>query len=573
MDRDILMREMCRNRIISNDYIDIISNLGDYRSELLTEGGDSCYQYINENFLVIYNIRNENTDYSITRYGYRAIPGLYSLAADMTAVDETGATRLKAIPALSLRGNNVIIGFIDTGIDYRHPAFRYSDGESRILAIWDQTIQTGNMPYDIDYGSEYTKEMIDEALRSSDNPFEIVPSRDRNGHGTFMAGVAAGNMDMENNFTGVADQAGIAVVKLKEAKQNLKDYYLIREGVAAYQENDIMMGVKYLRQLALSYRRPIVICIGLENNLGSHSGESFLSEYLNIVCRAFGNMLVVPSGNMANARKHFAGSLTIDRREENVEIRVGENVRGFCMELWGNSPDIFSVSVMSPSGEAVPAIMGGIGNENIYDFIFEDTTVYVTYQMSVGYSGAELIFMRFEAPAAGIWTVRVFNTRQVNGIFHIWLPNTEFVGENTYFLRPEADVTVTSPGNSEEPMTAGAYNHYDGSIYLNSGRGYTRTERIKPDFVAPGVEVYGPLPNGRYGRVTGTSAAAALTAGTVALIVEWALNTGNYQLLQNENVKALLIRGTRQDANRTYPNTEWGYGKIDVYEAFLRLRE
>lgn len=571
MDNNISMREMCRNRIISNDYVDIITNLGDYRNELLTEGGDACLQYLTENFLVIYSRRSETTDYSITKYGYRAIPGLYSLA-DTTAVNEIGATRLSGIPALGLRGNNVIVGFIDTGIDYRHPAFRFSNGESRIISIWDQTIQSGNMPSGIDYGSEYTKAMIDEALRS-DNPLEIVPSMDTNGHGTFLAGVAVGNEDSENDFAGVAPGARIAVVKLKEAKQNLKDYYFIREDAVAYQENDIMMGIKYLRELALAQRLPIVICIGLQNNLGAHSGESFLSEYLNIVSRAFGNIFVVPAGNMANQRKHFQGNFTIDQKEADVEIRVGENVRGFALELWGNSPDVFSISITSPSGDVVPQIMGGISDEHIYDFIFENTTVYVTYQMSVGYSGAELIFMRFEAPAAGIWTVRVFNTRQVRGQFHMWLPNTEFVGDGTYFLEPEADVTVTSPGNAGGPITVGAYNHYDGSIYLNSGRGYTRNDRVKPDFVAPGVDVYGPFPNDRYGRLTGTSVATAMTTGAVALLVEWGLNTNNYQLLQNENVKALLIRGTKQEGNRTYPNTEWGYGKVDVYETFLRLRE
>ncbi len=571
MENNITMQNNCRERIISNDYVDIITNLGDYRNELLTEGGDSCLQYLTENFLVIYSRRSEATDYSITRYGYRAIPGLYSLA-DTTAVNEIGATRLKGIPTLGLRGNNVIIGFIDTGIDYRHPAFRFSNGESRIIGIWDQTIQSGNMPSGIDYGSEYTKEMIDEALRSQ-NPLEIVPSMDTNGHGTFLAGVAAGGEDSENDFTGVAPGAQIAVVKLKEAKQNLKDYYLVRDGAVAYQENDIMMGVKYLRQLALAKRLPIVICIGLQNNLGAHSGESFLSEYLNIVSRTFGIIFVVPAGNMANQRKHFQGSFTIEQKEDDVEVRVGENIRGFCMELWGNAPDLFSISITSPTGEVVPRIMGGIGNENIYDFIFENTTVYVTYQMSVGYSGAELIFMRFEAPAPGIWTVRVFNTRQVRGQFNMWLPNTEFVGDGTYFLEPEADVTVTSPGNAGGPITVGAYNHYDGSIYLNSGRGYTRNDRVKPDFVAPGVEVYGPLPNERYGRLTGTSVAAAHTAGAVALLVEWGLDNNYFQLLQNENVKAILIRGTRQDADRTYPNTEWGYGKLDVYETFLRLRE
>lgn len=572
MENNFAMRDRCRERIISNDYVDIITNLGDYRNELL-KSGDSCLQYLTESFLVIYNRRSEETDYSISRYGYRAIPGLYSLA-DTTSVNEIGATRLKNLPALGLRGDNVIIGIIDTGIDYRHPAFRFSNGESRIIRIWDQTIQTGNMPDNIDYGSEYTGEMINEALRA-DNPQDIVPSMDTNGHGTFLAGIAAGSEDDENDFTGVAPGAQIAVVKLKEAKQNLKDYYFVKEGALAYQENDIMMGVKYLRQLALSQRLPVVICIGLQNNLGSHSGESFISEYLNTVSNALGNMIVVAAGNMANQRKHFLGNLSIGEAETDVEVRVGDNVRGFCMELWGDSPDIFSVSIVSPTGEVVPRIMGGIGNENVYDFIFEDTTVYVSYQISVGYSGAELIFMRFEVPAAGIWTIRVFNTRQVRGRFHIWLPNTEFVGEDTYFLRPEANVTVTSPGNAGGPITVGAYNHYDGSIYLNSGRGYTRTDLVKPDFVAPGVNVYGPLPNNRYGRLTGTSVAAAHTVGAVALLVEWGLNNDYFQLLLNENVKALLIRGTNQEGagNRTYPNEEWGYGKLDIYETFLRLRE
>ena len=560
-------REHCRERILSEDYIDIITDIADYILDVLDLGEDYCRQVVNPSYNILYIPRSARNRYSIERFGYRSIPNLYSLA-DTTSVNEIGAIRVRNQPALSLRGQNVLIGFVDTGIDYTHPAFRYSNGESRIVGIWDQTIQTGNMPDGIDYGSEYTKEMIDAALRS-DNPLELVPSTDTNGHGTFIAGVAAGSEDAANDFTGVAPDAYIGVVKLKEAKQDIKDYYLIEDGAVAYQENDVMLGVRYLQDLADRINAPLVICLGLQNNLGGHSGESYLAAYLQAVTSQLGCSAVSAAGNMANRRRHFQGSFTENEEEMTVEIRVGENVRGFALELWGDSPDIYSISIISPSGEAVPRESPRLDESTVYDFVFEDTRIYIDYELSQGYTGAELIFMRFERPTQGIWTIRVFTQGVISGNFHMWLPNLEFLNENTYFLRPNPDITVTDPGNSIGVITVGAYNHYNNSIYLYSGRGFTRTNVIKPDIVAPGVEIYGPLPNNRYGRLSGTSIAAAHTAGAVALLMEWGLENESYVFLLNEIIKTYLIRGAvRQPSERTYPSREWGYGKLNIAATF-----
>lgn len=141
------------------------------------------------------------------------------------------------------------VGFIDTGIDYRNQVFRYSDGSTRIFRIWDQTVRSGKKPEGIGYGSEYTRVQINEALQQED-PLLVVPSMDTNGHGTFVAGVTCGSEDIANQFIGAVPLAEIAVVKLKEAKPYLRDFYFIPEGVPAYQENDIMMAVSYLDGLA-----------------------------------------------------------------------------------------------------------------------------------------------------------------------------------------------------------------------------------------------------------------------------------------------------------------------------------
>ena len=448
------------------------------------------------------------------------------------------------------------------GIDYTNPLFRYSDGSSRILRIWDQTIQDGTPPAGILYGSEYTKEQISQAL-TTEYPLQTVPTQDLNGHGTFLASVACGGEDVANDFIGAVPNAQIAVVKLKEAKQYLKDFFFVPEGVFAYQENDIMMGISYLDNLANERNLPLVICLAVGNSIGSHGKDGPLSTYLNFICTRRRRSVVTATGNEANARHHFQGHLAPDMEYEDVEISVEEDMSGFFVELWANSPELYEVAVISPTGEQLRKVEGAAGTSESFHFVFEGTTVMVDYRIEAKETASQLIYLRFVKPIKGLWIVRVYPENIVTGIYNMWLPMRQLTSGNVFFLRSNPEITLTSPGNARQVITAGGYHAVNQSIFTDSGRGYTVSGEIKPDFAAPAVNVYGAGLRDNYVTMTGTSAAAAITAGAVAQIMQWALVEQNNTTLSNAGIKNMLIRGAQKSNERSYPNREWGaYGNI-----------
>ena len=266
--------------------------------------------------------------YYVSRLGYNAVPKLYGLM-DTTSVEQVGGLTLQNQPVLPLRGQGVVFGIIDTGIAYDLPIFQNEDGTTRLIGLWDQTLEDGY----------YTKEQINQALMQKD-PYKAIPSRDENGHGTFLAGIAAGKYDAKADFTGIAVDASLAVVKCRQAKEYLREFYSVPEGVEAYSEIDIMRGVKYLTDLALSYRMPMVILIGLGTNQGGHDGRMPSSDYFSRISDIQGFSIVQAAGNEGNARRHYYGRVNEERPDE-AEIVVGENVRGFTMELIGNALNTF----------------------------------------------------------------------------------------------------------------------------------------------------------------------------------------------------------------------------------------
>lgn len=556
----------CRDITMSEDYVDLLIPL-----DGISKANGICGQVIGGMYEVQHWLLGEGQLLPSGNIGYYVIPKLYGLL-DTGSMEASGIPEIQNQPILALKGNGVLVGFIDTGIDYQNQVFRNLDGSSRIAAIWDQTIQSGDPPEGFLYGTEYTKQQIDEALES-ENPLVVVPSIDENGHGTFLAGIAAGSESEDGSFFGAAPKSMIAMVKLKPAKRYLRDFFFIKEGAEAYQENDLMAGMDYLRKLAEKLDMPLVIGIGLGTNQGSHFGLAPIEQLIRQISSVVGNIVVTAAGNETGRGHHYHGIYPSEQEYEEVEIRVGEEERGFSLEFWARAPEYYSIAIRSPSGEYTPRIVTRFTSSQVLDFVFEETKIYVDYRTVVQGEGDFLILIRFQNPTPGIWTIRVYNSLYINGNYNMWLPMHGFISPDTVFLRPSPDTTLTIPATTGNVIVTSAYNHVNGGIYINSSRGYPLSNIIKPDLAAPGVNVYGPLVGNRFGRMTGTSVAAAHMAGAAALLLEWALVRDNREILTTGDAIAFFIRGASRKPGVVYPNREWGYGTLDVYQVFERIRD
>lgn len=557
----------CRSKILSDDYFDVIV---DYPRRFEGNRNDFCYANVGNFYSIFYvnrqTIPNSNDYY----YDYRSMPKLYGLMQaggfDPGSLIASGITQVQRDP-LGLTGRGVVVCIIDSGIDYTNRMFRNPDGSSRILAIWDQTIQSGNPPEGFQYGTEYTREEINNALQFED-PFSVVPSRDEIGHGTTMAGVAVGSDGV--SYQGAAPNADIVAVKLKECKQYFRDFYLIPQDVPAYQENDIMLAVQYADSFAKFFSRPVVICLGLGTSYGDHAGNSALSRYLNAVAVTRSRAVVVAGGNEGNAAHHYQGS--VSSRESGasaaVEIRVDRGISGFLLEFWGNMPDIFTLSVRSPGGETINPVGLGIKESITYGFVYERSQVTISGMLVEPTTGEELVVIRIQDPTPGIWGIQVRAVGDIyNGTFNLWLPICQFLSAPVYFLEPTPYVTLTEPAMAAEVISVSTYDAANNSFYIDSGRGFSRTGAIRPDFAAPGVSV-----STDKGRESGSSLAAALTTGAVAQFMQWAVVEGNNRLVESREIKSYFVRGASRSLGMTYPNREWGYGRLDIEGVFESLR-
>ena len=548
-----------REKILSDDYYDLIVDFN-YPSGV-SPVEDFAVQPITGEISIIYANRSQ-----VIPMLYGLMPGTQGNSGgfDPTPLIRSGITRVQAQP-LNLTGRGVVLGFVDTGIRYEEPVFRREDGSTRILGIWDQTIQTGEPPQGILYGTEYKREQIDLALQS-ENPREIVPSYDENGHGTEIASVAAGSV-LGNGlqFVGAAPDAEIVVVKLRQAKPHLKEFYQVPQGAAAYAESDLLVALKYLESYAISLVRPLVICFGLGTNLGDHEGHSVLADYMNRIATMRSREIIACGGDQGNSAHHYIGSSAEGLTEtvDNVEIRVGNNVGGFTGELWGSVSANHAIAIRAPGGEVTPrADFKGQGSQE-FRFIFERTRIQVDHVLVEQSSGEELIFFRFLDPTPGIW---ISGGRVSESTFHVWLPLSDFLQREVYFLRPSPYTTLTEPSNAGDIITVTSYDDRNDSFYAESGRGYTRLGRIKPDICAPGVGVSTIL-----GNRTATGISAAMTAGAAAQFLQWAVVEGNRSFVETRELKNYLIRGARRSNDLSYPNREWGYGALDIAGTFAVL--
>jgi subtilisin family serine protease len=564
------MNSNCSNNIIDEAYSDFIADY-ELASDEVLASSEICFIEIDKTYTAIYIPKYLVPEKSLDAYGYKVFVRLLGLM-DEQSLEDSGVKKLRNISELNLRGQGVLIGIVDTGIDYTHKAFVNADGTSKIVSIWDQSIQSGNPPEGLYYGTEYTRDQINSALSSNDRGL-IVPSTDDIGHGTFLAGIVAGNEDQENEFSGVVPDAELVVVKLKPAKNSVRDFFMVSHEAICYQENDVMLGVKYLLDTAEKYNRPISICIGLGTSQGSHDTSGALSGYLSAVAQMEGVAVSIAAGNEGNNRHHYERLMLPGTDMDTVDLNVGPNEKGLYFEIWGAVPNTFGLELTSPGGEVVPIIVPRIKERREVTFIFETTRINIYFQLVGSRSGAQLVIVRFQNPTEGNWRIMIHKMDKTLSLhINIWLPISSFIGNETFFINSVPYTTLTSPANVDNPIVVTAYDNSNDSLYLNASRGFTRTARIAPSLAAPGVNMKGPFFGNGYTLMTGTSVAAAHTTGIAAMLLEWGIVKANLDHMDGTDVKNMLLRGAQRESSRTYPSQEWGFGILNVYGVFENLR-
>lgn len=555
---------------VSQEYSDIIIRYQQTPEILLAELNQYAPQIVDTQYSILHAPLSLQLA-TVEQIGYPAVPKLFT-PIDTVSLETAGILAVQNQPFLNLTGKGVLIGFLDSGIDYTHPAFRNPDGTTRILRIWDQTLPDGPAPSDLTYGTEFTQEQLNAALFSG-APLNTVPHRDEDGHGTSIAGIACGSPDPGSDFIGAAPDSRIIAVKLKPAKRYLRDYFVIPEDAVAYQETDLMLGVRYMVRISRALRLPLVICMSVGTNQGGHTGTTPLEEVLISAQFNAGIFAVAGTGNEVGQGHHYFGTISRAGEYTDVEILVEKETAGFSLEFWADAPELYSIGFTSPLGETIQQVQPRSNVAHEFNFLLENSQIHLIYSIVEMLSGSELALMRFVTPTPGVWRVRITNITHVNGQFHLWLPVTGLVDPGVRFFSPNTDTTLVIPSSADAIITTGTYDAFSGSMFRSSGRGYTRNNLIKPDFVSPGVNLTAPSPGGGYAPVTGSCAASALAAGATALVTQSGLDRDVPRYFTPREIKSLFHRGAVRSANYQYPNRESGYGILNVYgiyESFLR---
>jgi subtilisin family serine protease len=488
---------------------------------------------------------------------------------DRQSLDAAGITQVQQQPYLDLNGRGVLVGIVDTGIDYTQNVFRYEDGTSKIQFIYDQSVR-GNTPEGFFVGTEYTNAQINEALKATD-PYSIVPQKDNAGHGTFLASIAAGRE--VGDYIGAAPNSELVVVKLKKARPYYLDLYSVPNNQEnAFESNAVMIGVEYILAKARQLDRPVVICIGIGSNFGSHDGFSILAEYLSGVANLQGVCVCTSAGNESQARHHMQAVIEKTGDSQNIDIRAGNDAGDIFVSIWAAVSDKLSVSVRSPTGELVARILPVSGHVTESGLILERARIRVVSYFPVERSGSQVTYVKLINATPGIWTITVYGDIILDGTFHAWLPMTGFVAPGVEFLKATPNYTIVIPASMIGAICCGAYDSVNNTLYSQSSWGPTRAQRMAPDLVAPGVDVGGYYPSG-YGTMSGTSVAAAITAGASALMLQWGIVDKNDVALSSYQIRAYLIRGCNRSETITYPSTSWGYGSLNLLQTFQFMRE
>jgi subtilisin family serine protease len=463
------------------------------------------------------------------------------------------------------RGAGVIVGIVDSGIDFTHHSFRRPDGSSRILSIWVQGLapQAGDTsPAPFGYGVEYSQAQINAALGGA-NPFSIVRHQDFGQHGTHVAGIAAGDGSAAGpgqtpfTFVGVAPEADIIVVATANNGT---------EGLGT--SSNALDAVNYVFTRAGTLNRPAVVNMSLGDNLGPHDGTSLLERGLDNLLGAQGRAFVKSAGNAGADDIHARGTVATGATVDVTFNQPAGNNTLDQMDLWYRGTDTFRVSVVDPAGNVRGPV--NVGAATTLNFP-GGNTVRVDHRNNDPFNGDKRAFITI-SPAgagnivAGNWRLRLTSvTSPGGGAFDVWIQRGPPIPR---FLAPHVDSsrTISTPGTAREVITAANYITRGagvGSLASTSSRGPTRDGRLAPTLAAPGSSIISarahfPANGDPYMGMGGTSMAAPHVTGTIALMFQKNRNR------TQEQIRQCLESTARSDAQTgPVPNTAWGAGKMD----------
>ena len=438
-----------------------------------------------------------------------------------------------------LFGEGVFVAIIDSGIDYTNSAFIDENGNTRIYKLYDQVT-----------GVVYDSKVINQAI-GSNNPYELVNSRDLSGHGTHVAGIAAGN-------NGVAPKSKLLVVKMNTEREN-----------SFPRTTELMEAIDFVVKEANKENKPVAINISFGNTYGSHDGTSLLSTYIDYVADRNRTVIAIGTGNEGDSGGHTGGYLT--DTNENVELEISRYEKSLAVQIWKDYVDEFDIQVIAPSGERTQVISK---EGYIYRETLGETDINILYGTPRPYSRFQEIYISLTPQNiylnSGIWIINLIPRKVVNGRYDMWLPTRGSINKSTRFLKPDPDITLTIPSCTNKAISVGAYNSYNDTIASFSGRGFTREENlVKPDIVAPGVNIVSASNTGGTNSMSGTSMATPFVTGSAALMMEWGIVRGNDRFLYGEKVKAYMIRGARKlPGLDRWPNQQAGWGALCLEKSF-----